>query len=493
MTLLVAWFWQGVLVAAGVGLLLRVLPRLNAATRHVVWWGALAAVVVLGVVYLGGVGPASPAAAARSAGPASPTTPLVSLPAAPGWLLTVVLAAWAAAALHGVVRVLRGGCHVARLRRQAVPLDGVRTARFARWTAGRWVRRAQVCVTGAPVGACAIGFRRPAIVVSRRLLDTLDDERLDQVVLHEQAHLDRHDDWLRLLQSLLTAAVAIHPAAWFIGRRIDLEREAACDDRVVSATGAAGDYAACLTEAAGAIARRAPVAAVSVLGGASASGGTLRARIVRLLDPRPDRSRRVVRPVVAAAVASIGALLVAAPLMSSLVVFVERAAPPADVVTASAQDVAAVPPARVAPGRDLPARQPPPAAESSTVRAPVVRAETGVKAVGIGAAHEAPPEVAAAPAQEPSAPPPVADLLVAGLHDIPNEALGASTLLVADVPPLQPATSPGAAAPRPVTPETSLLGGVSSFGRVSAITVWKAGLSVAGTLARAGKAMGKLY
>ena len=41
--------------------------------------------------------------------------------------------------------------------------------------------------------AAVIGFRRPAIAVSPRLLDRLTDEEIDRVLVHEWAHVERGD------------------------------------------------------------------------------------------------------------------------------------------------------------------------------------------------------------------------------------------------------------------------------------------------------------
>src|SRR5260370_42364254 len=65
--------------------------------------------------------------------------------------------------------------------------------------------------------------------------------------LHEAAHLARGDDVALVLQRLLQAVFALHPVVHWIARRIDLEREIACDDFVVEATGQPRPYAACLT------------------------------------------------------------------------------------------------------------------------------------------------------------------------------------------------------------------------------------------------------
>ena len=47
MTILVTWLWQGIVLAALTMASLRWATRLNAATRHVVYWVALAAILVL--------------------------------------------------------------------------------------------------------------------------------------------------------------------------------------------------------------------------------------------------------------------------------------------------------------------------------------------------------------------------------------------------------------------------------------------------------------
>src|SRR5207244_1968074 len=97
---------------------------------------------------------------------------------------------------------------------------------------------------GTPIAA---GPRNPTILIPARFLEELDEAELDQIGLHEAAHLARRDDYALLLQRLITAVFSWHPVARWIGRRIDLEREIACDDIVVAATGHAKPYAACLT------------------------------------------------------------------------------------------------------------------------------------------------------------------------------------------------------------------------------------------------------
>ena len=50
MTAVVQWLWQGTLLAVALATVLRHLPRVNAATRYVLWWLALAVVFALPLI-----------------------------------------------------------------------------------------------------------------------------------------------------------------------------------------------------------------------------------------------------------------------------------------------------------------------------------------------------------------------------------------------------------------------------------------------------------
>jgi hypothetical protein len=99
-------------------------------------------------------------------------------------------------------------------------------------------------------GATMLGFHRPYIAVPSSLLSALTRDELDQVVLHEHAHAQRWDDWGKLAQALLQSALWMHPAMAIIGRRLNLEREIACDEWVVASSGQPKVYARCLLHAA---------------------------------------------------------------------------------------------------------------------------------------------------------------------------------------------------------------------------------------------------
>lgn len=289
MTHLVAAIWQGFIIAAGVDILLRFSRSLSAATRHAIWWAALAAVCGLTTWHLGyAVGGGVPPA--LTIPDPSPSRAVV-VPAPPAWLASALVAAWVVSIVGHGWRLASALRVVADLRRRARPLDETVARALPRWSrlSGR-ERRATLVVSNEVAGACAVGLsRRPLIVLSDRLIDSLDVEALDQIVLHERAHLVRRDDWTRALQWFVTACFGLHPAVLLINNRLAIEREAACDDEVVAATGAAGRYAAALALAADVTARgdRWPSALVP----GATEGGTLLVRVRRLLDPGTRRTR----------------------------------------------------------------------------------------------------------------------------------------------------------------------------------------------------------
>jgi hypothetical protein len=92
----------------------------------------------------------------------------------------------------------------------------------------------------------ALGFFRPAVVIPSWLMQELPARELNQVLLHELAHLQRWDDWTNLIQKTLRAMLFFHPAAWWIERELSLQRENACDDFVLSETEDPKSYARCL-------------------------------------------------------------------------------------------------------------------------------------------------------------------------------------------------------------------------------------------------------
>ena len=64
-----------------------------------------------------------------------------------------------------------------------------------------------------------------------------------QILVHAAAHLRRYDDWTTLLYHVARCLLSFNPLVYAIGRAMSIDREIACDDLVVTATGNPRRYA----------------------------------------------------------------------------------------------------------------------------------------------------------------------------------------------------------------------------------------------------------
>ena len=79
-----------------------------------------------------------------------------------------------------------------------------------------------------------IGVRRPLIVLPDSFCSNVDDETVLSVIAHEMAHVRRRDFLTKLICELVTLPISFHPFTSFAKRRIDRERELACDELVAT-------------------------------------------------------------------------------------------------------------------------------------------------------------------------------------------------------------------------------------------------------------------
>ena len=118
------------------------------------------------------------------------------------------------------------------------------------------------------------------------------------------------------------ALLFFSPAVFVIGRELSIEREVACDDWVVSATGGARPYANCLTRLAELAASR-PVSVLPSLG-AIFTQKQIFTRIERLLDRTRDTRPQVAASVAWAAAAGLMVVLLFAAQLTPLIAISAR-------------------------------------------------------------------------------------------------------------------------------------------------------------------------
>jgi beta-lactamase regulating signal transducer with metallopeptidase domain len=326
--------WQDALLVVCVWLLLRAWPKINAATRYAVWSATLIAAFIVPIgTTLAFFETAPPAAAPahnaaerarlhrepnhfRTAAPAQQTSASffarrahvpsrlrLTLPAPAAIAIFFV---WLGLAAFALTRLAIGLMRLEQLKRDALPLPvGYRDAMPQWLRANKGARDVRLCVSDETDVPVAVGLFDAMILIPRSLLDRLSEPEVDQICLHELAHLRRGDDWTNSLQRVISALLGWNPAVLFIGQQLDLEREVACDDWVVSFVRTVRAYALCLTKMAETASwPRSPIPAPGVF----ATRKHISLRIERLLRAGRNVATNLSFGPTAAAVATVGAI-----------------------------------------------------------------------------------------------------------------------------------------------------------------------------------------
>ena len=234
---------EGALVSVCAALLLWIVRRQSAGSRFVVLYSALVAIAILPVIRTG-VTSLGWWSGARAT-PVTSFRPAITLPDS---IALYFFAAWLLLSVWFLIGVVRAIWHLRILRRTCTPLsveslDPVLRETFARYRAGRSVA---LCTSEEVRVPAALGLLKPSIVIPRWVMEELSIAELNQVLIHELAHLRRWDDWTNLAQQAIKAAFFFHPAVWWIEKKVALEREIACDDEVLAETASPRAYAECL-------------------------------------------------------------------------------------------------------------------------------------------------------------------------------------------------------------------------------------------------------
>jgi uncharacterized protein (TIGR03435 family) len=200
----------------------------------------------------------------------------------PRFLFWVVMV-WLAGAVVLWVRLAGGWIAAARMRSIQVRPAPAEWQQILRRLADRigLSHPVQLLVSALVQVPSVVGWLRPVVLVPVGALSGLPPEHVEALLLHELAHIRRHDYLINLLQSIAEALLFYHPAVWWVSGHIRDERELCCDDVAVSVSGDVLTYARALAQLESYRPAH-PRAALAV------DGGALAARIARLLgQPRP--------------------------------------------------------------------------------------------------------------------------------------------------------------------------------------------------------------
>jgi penicillin-binding protein 2 len=312
--------WQGAVVAVALAILLRLMRRATARARHAVACVALLAMAIWPALTLRELTrdardiveapwqtvPIAPGSVPFSKAPV-PTgslkaesmaaAPRAQLPAskkaAAGWQGWTVMCWLAGVALFSIWHFL-GWLGLRRLRQSSTQTISGELAGMAARLAGRMQISPTVRIywSSRVSGAISFGWWRPVVLLPVAMATGCSAREVEMILAHEFAHLRRHDYLVNLLQSIVETLFFYHPAVWWVSHCIRREREHACDDAAVRATGDSSGYARALLEMATRSSTPTPRLALAARG-----RGELRTRIERLLRPTQSAMSSPLRPV----------------------------------------------------------------------------------------------------------------------------------------------------------------------------------------------------
>jgi len=246
---------RGVLIAAGVAVVLRMAHIKAPAVLHAAWTGVVVAMLLLPLWTLWGPKasiPLLPVATTASTLAPHPAVVASSPPSRDQRLAPQTTTA--AAALTEVAPTSRS---IGNWRRIVVAIYGavvlLLLGRLAIGTvsAHRLRRRALVRSGRLTSVACespvTVGWLRPVVILPARW-ESWSPSHLDAVLAHEHAHVRRRDPFVQWLALLNRALFWFVPVTWWLERRLSALAEQSCDDAVLARGHDPVDYAEYLLE-----------------------------------------------------------------------------------------------------------------------------------------------------------------------------------------------------------------------------------------------------
>ncbi len=283
----VHFLWQGALIGLVTWMALGGLRRRSSTARYAVASGALLLclltfvgtfVATLALPSTAGAGAALQLAHARdaTAGGAQPGFGAVEI-AACCWALGVLCMA-----VRFTVLCLRAHrLRTTDVSTPAAPWQHVFRALQEELGVTRAVRLVRSGLAEVPM---VVGWLSPIVLVPASAFTALSPDQLRLLLIHELAHIRRHDHLLNAVQAVVEILLFFHPLVWWISKQTRLEREYCCDDSSVRLTGNArlfADALACMEAL-----RTANPPTATVL---ASNGGPLMQRITRILGERFER------------------------------------------------------------------------------------------------------------------------------------------------------------------------------------------------------------
>lgn len=253
--------WQGMIIGLILMLIVRFRRNLSSQSRYLL--GVLSLAAIFSSSLLTFVIAYQPAASISQM--VSPASGHISVPGKfpqpadgmvyiPGWkehltwTFDYVSIIWFIGVLLLMVRLAGGLLVIQRMRWQQVsplPAGWERSLRHLAHRVG--LRRPITFLQSQKVRVpTVIGILKPVVLVPAMILSGWPAEQLETIMVHELAHIRRHDFLINILQSVMEAVFFYHPIVWIISDNIRQEREHCCDDHTIKFCGKVSVYARAL-------------------------------------------------------------------------------------------------------------------------------------------------------------------------------------------------------------------------------------------------------
>ena len=166
--------------------------------------------------------------------------PFIS-PLALGWILGILFMG---------IRFGGSWFYLRSLRREGlIPVEPEWERTFQQWVAKMGIRRpVRVYYSQKVFEPITLGHLKPLVLIPLGLLSQQDPQQIEALILHELAHIRRHDFAFNILQSWVEILFFYHPAIWWISRDVRESREHCCDDTAIAVSQNPLAYAQALTQ-----------------------------------------------------------------------------------------------------------------------------------------------------------------------------------------------------------------------------------------------------
>jgi len=158
--------------------------------------------------------------------------------------LLLLLGLWALVSIYFLAKLVHGLRHLSQLKREADPLEGPLATWFNNTLEQLNLSRKPNLMSHETIGSPMVaGLLKPVVLVPSTLSSELNQEELQQILLHELGHIMRKDDWIHLAQKAFLAIFWYNPGLHWLAKQMAWDRESACDHWAVGLTGKSKQYA----------------------------------------------------------------------------------------------------------------------------------------------------------------------------------------------------------------------------------------------------------